>query len=57
MVYQACFTTKGHDTGTGIGLYMSNTIIEEHFYGVITVLNSADGAEFTASIPCAKDGV
>lgn len=56
-VFDPYFTTKEHGKGTGIGLYMSKTIIEEHFCGVITVSNSADGAEFTVSIPCAKDGV
>lgn len=54
-VFDPYFTTKELGKGTGIGLYMSKTIIEEHFCGVITVSNGADGARFTVSIPGVKD--
>ena len=42
-------TTKA--SGTGIGLYMSKTIIEKHMDGNIVCRNTADGAEFTISVP------
>ena len=40
------FTTKGSDKGTGIGLFMSRTIIEENMGGRLTVRNTGSGAEF-----------
>jgi PAS domain S-box-containing protein len=43
-VFDAHFTTK--DKGTGIGLYMTKTIVEKHMKGCITVNNVDDGAEF-----------
>lgn len=41
-VFKSNFTTKG-EKGTGIGLYMSKRIVEEHFNGTISVNNE----EFT----------
>ena len=53
-VFDPYFTTKELDKGSGIGLYMSKTIIKEHFNGSITAANVADGAEFTISTPHAR---
>jgi PAS domain S-box-containing protein len=47
-VFDSHFTTK--DKGTGIGLYMTKTIIEKHMKGCITVNNVGDGAEFRIEI-------
>ena len=38
-VFDQNFTTKGEKGGTGIGLYMTKQIIEDHLKGMITVCN------------------
>lgn len=43
-------TSKG-EAGTGIGLYMTKTIITEHMGGSIVVNNSAEGVCFTITLP------
>lgn len=51
MVFNPYFTTKSKIDGTGIGLYMSKTIIEEHCKGSLTVSNQDEGAVFTIKLP------
>ncbi|MCI4624338.1 MAG: GAF domain-containing sensor histidine kinase [Candidatus Magnetoovum sp. WYHC-5] len=46
-VFEPYFSTKLNDKGTGIGLYMSKTIIENNMDGKLTVKNIDDGVEFT----------
>ena len=43
---QPYFTTKENLNGTGLGLYISKTIIEKHLFGTLTWHNEAKGACF-----------
>ncbi|BCB26895.1 hypothetical protein SKTS_17810 [Sulfurimicrobium lacus] len=50
-IFDVYFTTKG--TGTGIGLYMSRMIVENHLSGRIEARNLQEGVEFIVTCPVA----
>jgi PAS domain S-box-containing protein len=49
-IFDPYFTTKGPDKGTGIGLFMSRTIIEKNLNGSLSVHNTGEGAEFRIEV-------
>jgi len=50
-IYEPYFTTKNEYNGTGLGLYMSKTIVEEHCCGLLRAENVDRGARFTIVLP------
>jgi len=50
-IFDPYFTTKEESDGTGLGLYMSRTIIHDHCGGRIEVSNTKEGACFKLFLP------
>jgi signal transduction histidine kinase len=50
-IFEPYFSTKHASVGTGIGLFISNLIIQKSLHGTIEVINSTKGAKFTITIP------
>ncbi|ADV46612.1 sensor histidine kinase [Nitratifractor salsuginis] len=54
-IFEPYFSTK-REKGTGVGLYMVKTIIEEKYGGSVKVENTREGARFTLTIPLPQKG-
>jgi PAS domain S-box-containing protein len=51
MLFHRYFTTKQDNNGTGIGLFMSREMIQEHMKGKLYASNTDKGALFTIVLP------
>ena len=49
-IFEPYFTTKELGKGTGIGMFMSKTIIEKKMKGHLFTRNVDDGAEFRIEV-------
>jgi signal transduction histidine kinase len=49
-IFDPYYTTKPEGEGTGIGLYMSKVMIEDHMGGLLTASNVGDSAKFTVTL-------
>lgn len=54
MIFDPYFSTKGEGKGTGLGLYMTRLMLENHMEGRITAENTEKGAKFTMILPVCR---
>jgi signal transduction histidine kinase len=56
-IFEPYFSTKSDKNGTGLGLYMSRIIVEDHCQGTLRAYNSQEGACFVVTVPTDHENV
>ncbi len=50
-IFEPYFSTKGSQSGTGIGLFLAKTAIEKNMNGKVSAYNDGDGLTVSISVP------
>lgn len=57
LIFDPFFTTKGHDNGTGLGLYVSQSIIQHHNGRIFVKESSKKGTVISIRLPVKRERV
>jgi signal transduction histidine kinase len=57
LIFDPFFTTKGHDNGTGLGLYVSQSIIQHHNGRIFVKESSKKGTVISIHLPVNRERV